>query len=377
MAVNYNVQTSSSVVQVSMNANGSITRQMNAALSTNLNLSNQPLINWGNSTDGVAVISPLGTPNLITVSPTGNSGDSILSITNNTLLTRTGNVIFQTDRSVSAIFGATPTASNEVSETTLLSTTSGLNRVVVGGNGNDVLSFLDNGNTSVDGSAGNDSITTSAGADSITGGTGNDTISSGAGNDTIVSGVGLDTVNGGLGFDIVQVTGAPNSWTTAVVGNKVVLISDANSANQVEASNVNFVSYTTATGSQTSEVFVGNKPDGDAMRLYQALLDRSPDAPGAQYWLTQVAGGEGTFKLANAFMASPEYIAAYGTQTNTQFINQIYDNAFNRAPDAGGLAYWTNALNNGASRANVAVAIVGCPEGEIAITNVIFVSGLT
>jgi Ca2+-binding RTX toxin-like protein len=367
MSINYNVPTLSSVVASSINANGSITPLMNSALSKNLNLTNQTLINWGNSTDGVAVISPIGIPSLITVSAPGSAGDAIFSIINNTILNLTGNVIFQTDRSISAIFGDTPTAAS----------TSGINRVVVSGNGNDVLSFLDNGNTSVDGSAGNDSITTSAGADSITGGTGNDTISSGAGNDTIVSGVGLDTVNGGLGFDIVQVTGTPNSWTTSVVGNTVVLTSTTDGTNAVTATNVNFVSYTTATGSQTSEIFVGNKPDGDAMRLYQALLDRSADAPGAQYWLTQVAGGEGTFKIANAFMTAPEYIAAYGTQTNTQFINQIYDNAFNRAPDAGGLAYWTNALNNGAPRANVAVAIVGCPEGEIAINNVIFVAGLT
>jgi Ca2+-binding RTX toxin-like protein len=351
---------------------------MYSAISAILNLSGQTLQTVGNF-NGTTITAPTPIPSLVVANIIGDISSPTFSVLIPQITDTASAVVFDTNCSISAIFGGTlPLASSEETETTLLAASlGGVDRVVVSGNGNDILSFVDNGNTTVDGSAGNDSITTSAGADSITGGTGNDTISAGAGNDTIVSGVGLDTVNGGLGFDIVQVTGTPSSWTTSVTGNTVVLTSTASAANAVTATNVNFVSYTTATGSQTSEIFVGNKADGDAMRLYQALLDRSPDAPGAQYWLTQVAGGQGTFNIANAFMASPEYIADYGTQTNTQFINQIYENAFNRAPDAGGLAYWTNALNDGASRANVAVAIVGCPEGEIAITNVVFVSGLT
>jgi hypothetical protein len=141
--------------------------------------------------------------------------------------------------------------------------------------------------------------------------------------------------------------------------------------------NVDFISFTGAAGSpQYSIVISGTANEATSMRLYQGIFDRSADQGGAQYWQQQVRDGFSTVAIANQFIASQEYVSTYGSQTNTQYVTQLYDNAFNRAPDATGLAYWVNALASGASKGGVAVAIVGSPEAVSSVDNVILVTGL-
>ena len=42
---------------------------------------------------------------------------------------------------------------------------------------------------------------------------------------------------------------------------------------------------------------------------------------------------------------------------NERFVAQVYQSLLQRQPDAGGLAAWTAALNQGINRAQVALAI--------------------
>jgi VCBS repeat-containing protein len=83
------------------------------------------------------------------------------------------------------------------------------NDVIDGGMGNDTIN-AGNGANQITAGEGNDTITTLSGADTISGGTGNDTINSGAGNDTLsanegddtlIAGEGNDTLSGGVGTD--------------------------------------------------------------------------------------------------------------------------------------------------------------------------------
>lgn len=368
MSVNYQTPMSAATLNSLISADSSITSGTTSALFALLG--NPPpsgLLNVGSS-NGVTTTAPNATPQVVITT----IGDflGVFEILNQWIKSGASGSIFSTNSNIKCNFGDLSLLNDSPGVTR-----SGIDRVVSSGNGNDELTFGDNGDTTVDGSVGNDTIITSGGFDSITGGTGNDSIFAGSGNDTIVTGVGSDTVNGGLGFDAVQVTGTPLDWTTSIVNNRLVITSTTTAGNTVNASNVDFISFTGATGSQYSIVVSGTVAEANTMRLYQGLLDRSADQGGAEYWQAQVRAGASPDNLANAFMSSAEYIRDYGTQTNTQFVAQIYENTFGRTPDAAGLAYWLGTLQNGATRAGVAVAIVGCPEAVADVNNVILLQG--
>lgn len=100
--------------------------------------------------------------------------------------------------------------------------------------------------------------------------------------------------------------------------------------------------------------------------MYLAYFNRAPDATGLDYWASQaydwhaaqptVAMSEINKNIANVFSGTPEAISTYGTVTQQSsvaelqnFVNKVYQNVLDRAPDAGGLNYWVNNLQTGAS----------------------------
>lgn len=81
------------------------------------------------------------------------------------------------------------------------------------------------------------------------------------------------------------------------------------------------------------------------IRLYWAFFLRAPDKPGLDYWTKRLTNGASLASVAKQFAASSEFQSKYGSKTNQQFVTLIYQNIFDRDPDAGGLAYWTNKLD--------------------------------
>lgn len=324
------------------------------------------------SFDGTTLVTPPGeTPQMVVTTIDAPAGTNVF-IDIPPAAVQTPVWIFDTDANIRASFGTARASGVR----TMANEPAGISRVISSGNGNDDISVLDGGNTTIDGSDGNDILILSEGYDSITGNVGNDSIHAGAGNDTIVSGIGIDTVDGGLGFDVVQLAGNFNDWVATVDGEIVNISGAPGSGNAVEAINIDFISFTGATGNETSITVTYDETSADVMRLYQGLLDRSALQGGAQYWLNQVAEGESAVDIANQFLASPEYIAKYGTQTNTQFVQQVFENALDRQPQQAGLDYWVGQLDAGASRAQVGLEIINSPEGAEKIANVVLVNGL-
>ena len=93
--------------------------------------------------------------------------------------------------------------------------------------------------------------------------------------------------------------------------------------------------------------------------LYLGFFGRAPDAAGFGYWTEKLANGTATVEgIANGFSNTPEFVANYGGLTPVQQVTKIYLNVLNRAPDAGGLAYWTGLLNSGSSIGAVTYQIV-------------------
>ncbi|MFN8016846.1 MAG: DUF4214 domain-containing protein [Acidimicrobiales bacterium] len=101
------------------------------------------------------------------------------------------------------------------------------------------------------------------------------------------------------------------------------------------------------------------------VRLYWAFFLRTPDEGGLDYWVGRLEAGWSLARVAKQFAASSEFQAKYGTKSNSQFVTLIYQNIFDRDPDAGGLAYWTKKLDTKAkTRGDVMVNFSESSEGK-------------
>lgn len=89
--------------------------------------------------------------------------------------------------------------------------------------------------------------------------------------------------------------------------------------------------------------------------IYVAYYDRAPDPFGLNFWTGKLNSGELSLtEIANFFADAAEtklkyaYFEAPSLAGAAEFINEIYQNLFNRAPDAEGAAFWIEQLESGA-----------------------------
>jgi hypothetical protein len=92
---------------------------------------------------------------------------------------------------------------------------------------------------------------------------------------------------------------------------------------------------------------------GGIYRIYAAAFNRTPDPAGLGYWIYQSDAGQSAVQIATGFTYSKEFQTLYGatitdnyaTGANlTLLVTGFYSNVLHRTPDAGGLAFYVNAL---------------------------------
>ena len=93
---------------------------------------------------------------------------------------------------------------------------------------------------------------------------------------------------------------------------------------------------------------------------YNQFLGRAADSGGRQFWINQMIGGLSEENVMVAFMSTTEYQLNH--PSNSAFVTAVYQDVLNRNPDAGGLTFWVNALNNGQTRSQVARGLVDTVE---------------
>jgi len=99
----------------------------------------------------------------------------------------------------------------------------------------------------------------------------------------------------------------------------------------------------------TVQVFQTTGAEGFVYRLYNKVLERTPEYTGYTYWVASLKNHQITgSNAAYGFFFSQELTNR--NLTNSDFITLMYNTFFDRAPDAGGMAYWMSALETGASR---------------------------
>lgn len=105
---------------------------------------------------------------------------------------------------------------------------------------------------------------------------------------------------------------------------------------------------------------------GQVYRVYQAAFNRKPDAGGLKYWVTARDQGISANDIAGGFISSAEFKTLYGNNPTTeQFVAKLYDNVLHRAYDQGGFAFWTGLLNQGKlTRAQVLASFAESAENQ-------------
>ncbi|MGI4718347.1 MAG: DUF4214 domain-containing protein [Janthinobacterium lividum] len=94
--------------------------------------------------------------------------------------------------------------------------------------------------------------------------------------------------------------------------------------------------------------------------IYLAFYGRPADPVGLKFWthqLDRVGGDLG--QIIEPFATSAETQHRFGDETIASRIGRVYEQLFNREPDAEGLSFWTSAIENGhATLANMSVLIL-------------------
>jgi hypothetical protein len=100
-------------------------------------------------------------------------------------------------------------------------------------------------------------------------------------------------------------------------------------------------------------------------KIYVAYYGRPADPAGLQYWAGQLAANGGNLtSIINAFGNSAESTALYAGASDSAKVTAIYQQLFNRAPDAPGLAFYTAELTAGRmSAASIALNVANGATG--------------
>ena len=80
------------------------------------------------------------------------------------------------------------------------------------------------------------------------------------------------------------------------------------------------------------------------VRLYEVAFGRQADEGGLTNWVNAIRGGIALETIAQGFTGSQEFINRFGTSTDrSAFVESLYVNGLGRASDAGGKALWVNS----------------------------------
>lgn len=167
------------------------------------------------------------------------------------------------------------------------------------------------------------------------------------GNRTHIWNYGLNT----WGWDVtLDADNSDQSFTDLIVGIDFISLNGQQSYNPLLAD-------LTPNTYSIYNTFSGNNPDRIYL-LYQTSFNRLPDAKGFDAWTKSVDKGVLSLTdVANAFVQSPEFAQSYGQNvSNSEFITELYENAFGRQPDIPGKNYWLDQMESGASKADVMLA---------------------
>lgn len=204
---------------------------------------------------------------------------------------------------------------------------------------------------------GNDLI---SGFENASGSLFDDALTGDAGTNVLRGRAGDDTIDGGAGIDTARYDGLRAFFDVALTGGLPVTVVDTTGEEgtdqligieRMQFIDGNLAFDITPTGDVLDPVTKGEGGNaGKAYRLYQAAFDRTPDEGGVGYWIAQIDAGAKLFDIATGFLESDEFKALYGANpSNQEYTQALYRNVLDRDPDQAGYDYWNEVLELGAT----------------------------
>lgn len=214
------------------------------------------------------------------------------------------------------------------------------------------ISIADAGGVHLSGTDGNDFLTGTRFDDTLKGGYGNDLLIGLEGNDWMYGEGGDDVLIGGPGNNyLFGGDGIDTAIFSGMIGGYDYVTTSSLGGGRYGGSNVYHMERLQFLDGVKS--FVSDDLFATAYRLYDAAFDREPDPGGLAAYVHMLANGTTAADILKAFSASAEFQARYGGTDNETYVRRMYQYSLDREPDAGGLAHNVAALNNGMSRAEL------------------------
>jgi hypothetical protein len=95
--------------------------------------------------------------------------------------------------------------------------------------------------------------------------------------------------------------------------------------------------------------------------MYETVLGRQPDISGYADWTLKLYNHQKTAAdIVHGFFFSQEYLRR--NKSNAQIVTDYYRAMLNRTPDSEGNQYWQNRLNVGMTMDAISAGFVGSPE---------------
>lgn len=191
-------------------------------------------------------------------------------------------------------------------------------------------------------------------------------LNGGNNNDLFFGGVGNDKIDGGAGIDTFTLSGKRTGYTLQKTPTGWTVNSSTDGTDVLQ--NVERLKF-----SDTRLALDIDGNAGQSYRLYQAAFNRKPDLGGLGDWITGMDNGMPLLQVASSFIASDEFKALYGANpSTTQFVTLLYANVLHRSPETEGLSYWRGQLDNQLqSRAQVLIGFSESTENQAALIGVI------
>lgn len=195
------------------------------------------------------------------------------------------------------------------------------------------------------------------GMDQVQGGTGLDRFTGNGGNDYFDGKAGIDTaVFRGNYRDYTLTLGTTIDRTDPAGVNRIAAytVTD-NTANRDGVDTIANVERFQFADTTLALDTGAKQTAGSGYMLYKAAFNRTPDGAGLGYWINKMDTGMAYATVAQNFVNSAEFKAAFGGSNPTVevLVTKLYNNVLNRAPDAAGLTFWQDKLGTGWSTADV------------------------
>ncbi|HZV64163.1 MAG TPA: DUF4214 domain-containing protein, partial [Telluria sp.] len=169
-------------------------------------------------------------------------------------------------------------------------------------------------------------------------------------------------LHGGAGNDSAVFNGASSDYTVEQHESYVLVTAKAQPTQHALLVNVESLTF-----SDTTVTVETSDAQSALAGLYQSVLGRQADYQGFDFWARAETAGVSLGDIALAMISSKE---SQGSHTmvfngdNTHDLQLLYQDIFNRAGDAAGLAFWGNAMAHGVTLEHIANEFVHAQEME-------------